>query len=233
MGSTFPSKEKSPEAAITPDQDVAWGCLQAAWSPPSLCCLSASPFLCRPSPICRSEVSRAGPCGQSGGFLPPPPGLWVAVLAWGRGLGQRGLELSLGAFMIHCRASSQIISPQGIAEGACSHSCPALPCVQRPPIPAPHSIAELGEGLNLCPVCRSLSKLCPSKCLMCFFVCLFLTACHYRGQKHQRRGRSQGHKTSQKPHNTSYTNTGSPDCKWSPAGSRLAASLSDTVLFSA
>lgn len=89
---------------------------------------------------------------------------------------------------------------------------------------------ELGEGLKLCPVCRFLNKLCPSEC--CLFLFLFLTACHYRGQKHQRRGRSQGHKTSQKPHSTSYTNSGSPDCKWSPAGSRLAACLSDTVLFS-
>lgn len=118
---------------------------------PSLCCLSASPFLFRPSPTCRSEVSRAGPCGQGVGFLPPPPGLWAAALAWGRGPGERGSGLSLGAFMIHRRASSQNTPSQGILGGACSCSCPALPCVPLP-IPAPHSTPELGGGLNLHPV---------------------------------------------------------------------------------
>lgn len=201
-----------------------------AWAAPSLfslCCLSASLSLCRPSPTCRSEVSRAGPCGQGVGLPPPPlcgPLLWRGAEDQGKGV--------RGAFIMHRRAFSQNPASQGIPGGACSCSCPALPCAPLPN-PAPHPTAELGEGLNLCPARRSLSKLCPSRCFYVFLFFCFLTACHYRGQKHQSRGKSQGHETSQKPHNTSYTNTGSPGCKWSPAGSRLAACLPDTVLFSA
>lgn len=145
----------------------------------------------------------------------------------GRGPGPGGLRLSLRAFMIHHRASGQSTPSQGHSRWGLQQLL-SLSCVPLP-TPYPDSTTELGKGLNLCPICRSLSKLCPSEYFMFLF---FLTACHYRGQKHQRRRKSQGHKTSQKPHSTSYTNSGSPDCKWSPAGSRLAACLSDTVLFS-
>lgn len=65
--------------------------------------------------------------------------------------------LSAGTFIIHGTTSSQNTPSQSIPGGACSHSCPALPFVP-PPMPTPHSTAELSEGLNLSPVCRSLSS---------------------------------------------------------------------------
>lgn len=74
------------------------GVSQAAWAALSLCFLSGSPFLCRPSPTCRSEVSRAGSRGKGTGVLPPPPG---PVGCSGLGLRTRakGSTLSLGAFV--------------------------------------------------------------------------------------------------------------------------------------
>lgn len=90
--------------------------------------------------------------------------------------------------MIHHGASSQDTPSQGIPNGACSLSCPALPCVPLL-VPALHSTTELGEGLNLFPVLRSLSKLCPYECFMFLFLFLFFNCLSLQGAKTTKKGK--------------------------------------------
>ncbi|XP_022278595.1 glial fibrillary acidic protein isoform X1 [Canis lupus familiaris] len=65
-------------------------------------------------------------------------GLGLRTRAKGSGPG-----LSLGAYIIHRRASSQNTAAQSIPGGACSCSCPALPCVPFPN-PATPSYSRIG-----------------------------------------------------------------------------------------
>ena len=152
----------------TPRQDLARDVLGQPGHP-SLCCLSASPFLCRPSPTCRSEVSRAGPCAQGTGVLPLPQACGLLLCTWAKGS---------GALLKGFPDSPQSFWPDYTMPGRFGWGLqPLLPCSALWPtsIPAPLSATELDEGLNPS-VHRSLSKLCSSECFMfvCFFNCLSL-----------------------------------------------------------